>query len=65
MKIYRLTKEGKRVAKVPGPNRDEILDYLYEWKTATLDELLIVDKGAKDRLREFTRKGYAEELDGV
>jgi len=62
MKIYRLTKEGKRKVKVPGPNRDEILDHLYEFKTATLDELLAIDKGAREKVSGYKKSGYVEEL---
>ena len=64
MKIYRLTKEGKRVAKIPGPNRDGILDQLYEFKTCTEEELLVVSKDARERIRDYRRKGYIEEISG-
>jgi len=64
MKIYRLTKEGKRAARIPGPNRDAVLDHIYEFKTASLDELLVVDKEARSKLNEYQRKGYVEELTG-
>lgn len=64
MKIYRLTKEGKRVARVPGPNRETVLDHLYTFKTATDEELEAIDKDAKTKLREYRRKGYVEELLG-
>lgn len=65
MKIYKLTREGRRIAKIPGPNRDAVLDHIYEFKTATFDELLIVDKDARNKLREYKSKGYVEELDGT
>ena len=64
MKIYKLTKEGRRVVKVPSPDREVILDHLYEFKTATRDELLAIDGGASTKLSTFTRKGYVEELNG-
>lgn len=64
MKIYRLTKEGKRVAKIPSPDREEILDHLYEFKTATRDELFAIDGGARGKLTTFVKKGYVEELTG-
>ena len=65
MKIYRLTKEGRRVTRVPGPGRSGILDHLYEFKTATRDELLAIDSNARGKLVEYVKKGYVEELDGV
>ena len=66
MKIYRLTREGKKFVRVPRQNREEILDYLYQYKTAPLDELLTVDKNANSKLRTFERKlGYVEAIDGI
>lgn len=65
MKIYRLTKEGKRVARIPGSGRDVILDHIYEFKTATRDELEAIDKDARSKLRGYIHKGYVEELNGV
>lgn len=62
MKIYKLTKEGRRVAKIPGPDRTEVLDYLYVNKTASDEELLSLDKEARSKLREFLRRGYVEEI---
>ena len=62
MKIYRLTREGKRFARIPGPNRDVILDHLYEFKTATFDELLAIDRDARGKIRDYKRAGYIEEI---
>lgn len=64
MKQYRLTKLGKRYVKVPGPNRESVLDHLYEFKVATLDELKAIDTDAPTKLREFVKAGFVEELGG-
>lgn len=64
MKVYRLTQEGKRVARVPNPNRCPVLDHLYEFKTASRDELLALSRDARSKLSEYARKGYVEELNG-
>ena len=64
MKTYRLTSEGKRLVRVPRSGREEILDHLYEFKTATFDELLAIDKDARRKLAEWERRGYVEVLGG-
>ena len=64
MKIYKLTREGKRIAKIPSPNRDEVLDHLYEFKTATRDELLAIDGDARSKLARYVKNGYVEEING-
>ena len=61
-RIYRLTREGKKLVRVPGPEREPILDHLYEFRTASLDELLALDKEARDKLRLFIGKGIVEEF---
>lgn len=61
-RIYRLTREGKKLVRVPGPEREPILDHLYEFRTASLDELLALDKEARDKLRLFISKGLVEEF---
>lgn len=51
--------------KIPRPAREEILDHLYQFKTATSDELVAIDPDAVDKLRRFKRAGYVEVLDGL
>ena len=67
MKIYSLTGEGKKYVRIPQSSREEVLDYLYPDKTATLDELLMVDGDARSKLRKFGSRGrgYVEELSNV
>lgn len=65
MKIYRLTKEGKRLVKIPRPKRDDLLDHLYEFKTSTLDELIAIDKDARSKLSKYIKAGYVEEITNV
>ena len=62
MKIYRLTREGKRFVRIPSADRVDLLDHIYEFKTATIDELIAIDKDARDILRKY--KSYVEVLDG-
>ena len=62
IRIYRLTREGKKLVRVPGPEREPILDHLYEFRTASFDELLALDKEARDKLRLFISKGLVEEF---
>lgn len=62
MKIYKLTGEGRKRVKVPSNAREEILDYLYEYKTATRDELLLIDKDASEKLSEYKREYLVEEI---
>lgn len=66
MKTYSLTKEGQRFVRIPRADREEMLDFLYEKKgrSATMDELLMVDGGARSKVSTFCRRGYLEELDG-
>jgi len=62
MRIYRLTKEGKRFVRIPRPDRDDVLDHLYEFKTATEDELVAIDSEAKSKLSRLAKAGYVEEI---
>ena len=62
MRVYRLTKEGKRLARIPRPERDPILDHLYEFKTSTLEELTAISEDARTKLAKYTKLGYVEEL---
>ena len=62
MRIYELTKEGKRSVKIPRPVREEILDHLYQFKTATSDELAAIDPDASSKLRRFKKLGYVREV---
>lgn len=64
MKIYNLTREGKKIVRIPSPSREVVLDHLYEFKTATRDELLAIDSDARNKLRTFISKGYVEEING-
>ena len=60
MKTYKLTLEGRRRIKVISREREPVLDYLYEHKTATLAELEGIDKNARTVLREY--KGWIVEI---
>lgn len=64
MKTYRLTKpKGRDKARAPVPERDPILDYLYDAKTGTMDNfVLLVGSSAHRRVRELIRQGYIEEV---
>lgn len=63
MKIYALTREGRRVAKTTSQAREEILDRLYPNRTAPYDELLQLDKDARLKIKLFVGKGLMEEVD--
>lgn len=65
MKVYALTREGKKVARSPSGDREEILDRLYPNKTAPLDELIKLDKDARTKIRAFVRGGLLEEVNGI
>ena len=68
LRIYKLTREGRRIVKVPGQERNPILDYLHEdgghSQTATSDELaLIVGKDKfQTEIRTLIGKGYVMEV---
>ena len=62
MKIYKLTGEGRKRVKVPTQQREGILDFLYENKTATRDELLAIGKDASSKLRQFSREHLVMEV---
>lgn len=62
MKIYKLTGEGRKRVKIPAQQREEILDHLYENKTATRDELLAIDKDASRKLRQFSKEHLIMEV---
>ncbi len=62
MKVYKLTKEGRKFVKIPTPKREEVLDHLYEFSTATSDELQAIDPEAKGKLYKFKKAGYVEEI---
>lgn len=61
-KIFRLTREGKKFVRVPLAERSFLLDHLYEFKTASLDELTTIDKEAREKLQAYKRSGYVEEI---
>lgn len=65
MRTYRILKEGKKKARIPSPERDPVLDYLYEFKVANEDELLAQSKDAREKLNDYVRKGYVEVLHAV
>ena len=64
MRHYRLTKKGKQIAKAPVQKRDILLDYLYENKSVSYEELTMVfGKGRIVRmLKEKAKKGLVEEV---
>lgn len=66
MRSYRLTKRGKEIAKSPTQIRNELLDYLYDKKVATYEELTLVVGKAEVRrtLKEKIRQGLVEEVQG-
>lgn len=61
-KVYELTGEGRRKVRVPGKARDEILDHLYEFKTAREEELLALCTDARTRLNKFKRERLVREV---
>jgi len=65
VRVYALTKEGKKVARSASAGREEILDRLYPNRTAPFDELLKLDKDARTKIRLFVRKGLVEEVNGI
>jgi hypothetical protein len=61
MRLYQLTREGRKVAKLPTHAREPILDFLYENKTATVETLKAVS--GLDVHSELRRlRGYVEEV---
>jgi len=63
MRTFRLTKVGKKKVRIPSPEREPILDHLYEFKTGTEAELLAVDGDGKRKIKKFLGKDhYIEEL---
>jgi len=62
MQIYKLTGEGRRSVRVPNQVREEILDHLYEFKTARREELIAIDKDAISKLAKFKREGLVMEV---
>ena len=64
MRRYQLTKKGKDIAKAPTQSRNELLDYLYDKKTATYEELtLVIGKSEVRRvLKERMKQGLVEEV---
>lgn len=65
MRVYALTREGKKAARATNQGREEILDRLYPDKTAPYDELVQLDKDARSKIRAFVRKGLLEEVNGI
>lgn len=61
-KVYKLTGEGKRVAKIPSGSREPILDHLHEFKTATQDDLLAIEDNARSKLRDFVSRRLITEV---
>ncbi len=66
MKTFRLTKKGKVVARSPDRVRDPVLDFLYEHKTGTLDEIRTISGEGREgtSLSTYTRLGLVEEVRG-
>lgn len=62
MHVYELTGEGKKHVRVPNQVRDEILDHLYEFKTARLEELKALDGEAVSKLSRYKREGLVREV---
>ena len=63
MRVYRLTKKGKGQVKVASRERDKLLDYLYENKTANLEELKnVVGMEVSTLIRQNIRLGFVEEV---
>ena len=64
MRSYQLTKKGKKEVKRPSLEREEILDHLYPNKTATYDELKLVEgpNTVGSKIRMFIRRGLIEEV---
>ena len=55
-----LTDLGRRLGSHPGPrNRDEIIDYIYNHKTAGLSELSL-EIGKPERMARREIKGYVQ-----
>ena len=64
MRLYQLTKLGRKQAKLPTHTREPILDFLYENKTANLDTLKAIS--GQDVHSELRRlRGYVEEVPNV
>ena len=59
-RVYMLTDLGRRMGSHPGPNnRDEIIDFIYNHKTARLGELSM-EIGKPDRMTQRDLKGYVK-----
>jgi len=66
-KVWKLTKTGKKIAGSSLPSRrDKLLDYLYEAKTATTEELGLHSGGgeeARSVVNRYERKGLIQEYE--
>jgi len=62
MRIYRLSRAGKKIVRIPSPDRCPVLDFLYEHPTASLEELENVNKDARSKLRDYLKRGIVEEF---
>ena len=66
-RVYMLSDLGRRMGSHPGPNnRDEVIDYIYNNKTARLSELSL-ELGKPERLvqrdlKNYTKRGLVQEL---
>jgi predicted DNA-binding transcriptional regulator len=59
-RVYMLTDLGRRMGSHPGPNnRDEVIDYIYNNKTARLSEISM-EIGKPERLAQKDLKGYVK-----
>ena len=59
-RVYMLTDLGRRLGSHPGPNnRDEIVDYIYNNKTARLSEISM-ELGKPERLARKDLSGYVK-----
>ena len=59
-----MTKRGREKTRVPSPDREPVLDFLYENKTATYDQLVaVVGRESLSRtLNNYIRLGLVEEV---
>lgn len=67
--VYNLTRLGRRIAgKITPGSRDPLLDYMYNNKNSTLEELSVsagMEKGILvSKLSQYCNKGYVEKIGG-
>jgi hypothetical protein len=63
MREYRLTPAGRKEARIPRLQRDEVMDYLYPKNQATLEQLRsLFGSEVRAKILRLVKLGYVEEV---